>query len=264
VIGRPVFGELPQSISFFPFLERCGISSAMSTQSGSPHFTIWGVDHAPYGPVELPMLVNWIQDERVTRDTWVFVGRDQRWKKAEEISELQMLFRPKATRADPGVAADPRASLIKPGALRRVKVLANMTDQQLERFAAFMEIERAPQWSAIVKQGDHGDAMYLILEGELRVRMMVSGKETILATMSVGEFFGDISLFDHGPRSADVVANTDATLLKISAAGFGRVTKEAPELATAFLMAICKTLTARIRADNKRYTDSVRFARAAA
>jgi CRP-like cAMP-binding protein len=105
--------------------------------------------------------------------------------------------------------------------------------------------------------------MYLVLEGELRVRMMVAGKETILVTLSAGEFFGEISLFDHGPRSADVVANQDSLLLKITATAFEKLRSEAPDLAAPFLYAIAKTLTARIRADNKRYRDSIAFARSA-
>jgi CRP-like cAMP-binding protein len=44
----------------------------------------------------------------------------------------------------------------------------------------------------------------MILQGELRVRVMIGQKETILTTLGPGDFFGDISLFDHGPRSADV------------------------------------------------------------
>lgn len=147
--------------------------------------------------------------------------------------------------------------------LRRMKILAALSEEQLERFAQFMQLQRIPQWSSVVKQGEHGDSMFLILDGELRVRVMVGEKETVFATMTTGEFFGDISLFDHGPRSADVIANSDATVLKISSAAFEKLAKDAPELATPFLHAIGKTLIARIRADNKRYTDSVKFARAA-
>jgi CRP-like cAMP-binding protein len=71
-----------------------------------------------------------------------------------------------------------------------------------------------------------------------------------------------MALFDHGPRSADVVANKDTTLLKISAASFDKLFNLAPELAAPFLLSTSKTLAARIRADNKRYKDSVNFARA--
>src|SRR5436305_2364800 len=123
-----------------------------------------------------------------------------------------------------------------------------------------MKVERVAHGSVIVKQRDHGNTIYLNLESELRVRITALGKETILTTVSIGEFFGDIALFDHGPRSADVVANTDSLLLKISAGAFDALAKAAPELATPFLRAMGQTLSARIRADNKRFGDSVKFA----
>ena len=97
--------------------------------------------------------------------------------------------------------------------------------------------------------------------GEVRVRMIIGGKESILATLAAGEFFGEVALFDHGPRSADVVANQDSLLLKISAGAFQRLVGEAPDQAAPFLFAICQTLIARIRADNKRYRDSIAFVR---
>jgi len=108
------------------------------------------------------------------------------------------------------------------------------------------------QWTVVVKQGEPGDAMYLILEGELRARTMSGAKETILATFGPGDFFGDMSLFDHGPRSADVVANADSTVLKFSTTAFNRLMLETPDLAAPFLQATAKTMAARIRADNKR------------
>jgi CRP-like cAMP-binding protein len=94
--------------------------------------------------------------------------------------------------------------------------------------------------------------MYLIVEGELRARVMVGDRETILATFGPGDFFGDMALFDHGPRSADVIANSDSSLLRISSISFARLAKEAPALATPFLQATSRTLASRIRADNKR------------
>lgn len=221
-------------------------------------FFIWGVDRAVYGPVELPTLVAWIKDERVLADTWIHVGKDGSWRKAADVTELQMFFRPdlKAVRLDTEAA-------FKPGVLRRVKILACLDDDQLTSFARFMELEQIKQWSVVVKQGDHGDMMYLILEGELRVCMQAGGRESILATLGPGDFFGDISLFDQGPRSADVVANVDSTVLKLSASGFERLARESPELATPFLLSTIRTLVARIRADNKRLRDSVNLSNAA-
>jgi hypothetical protein len=234
----------------------------MAASAIQTDFIVWGVDQTAYGPVELPTLVAWVKDERVTADTWVYDAKNSAWQKASALPELQMFFRSKATGPAADTADLTTARGLDARALRRIKILAAMTDDQLERFAQFMQVEKVPQWAVIVKQGDHGDSMYFILEGELRVRMNVLGKETILATLTVGDFFGDISLFDQGPRSADVVANTDSLVVRISAAAFDELAREAPEIATPFLRAIGRTLTARIRADNKRYGDSVKFSRA--
>ncbi|HOX56023.1 MAG TPA: cyclic nucleotide-binding domain-containing protein [Verrucomicrobiota bacterium] len=234
--------------------------AAVSTDTG---FIVWGIDQTAYGPVELPTLVSWVKDERVTADTWIYAAQNASWQKAADVPELQMFFRSKrgARPADTDAVTSLRG--IDPRALRRIKILAGMTDDQLERFAQFVEVEKVPQWSVIVKQGDPGDVMYFILDGELRVRLSVMGSESILATLSAGEFFGDVSLFDHGPRSADVVANCDSTVVKISAAAFDELAKAAPDIATPFLRAVGRTLSARIRTDNKRYGDSVKFARTA-
>jgi hypothetical protein len=226
--------------------------------SSETGYIVWGLDQTAYGPVELPGLVGWVKDERVTPDTWVYAAKNGSWQKANQVPELQMFFRNKAGAA--GAISLDGVNGVDPRALRRVKILAGMTDEQLKRFADFMEVEKVPQWAVIVKQGDPGDTMYLILQGELRVRITDLGKETILATLGAGEFFGDISLFDHGPRSADVVANADSIVLKISSSAIEELSKQAPELATPFLRNIGQTLSARIRADNKRLRDTVRYA----
>ena len=220
----------------------------MELQENMNEFFIWGIDDSPYGPVELPVLIDWISDERVLADTWVFARRDGSWRRAAEIPGLQAYF---SQTIIPDSAASSGAG-VAPGSLRRIKILSQLNDAQLDRLAEFMELHQVPQWLAVVKQGDAGNGMFLILQGELRARVMVGDKETILATFGPGDFFGDMSLFDHGPRSADVIANVDSTVLKISDVAFDRLTREAPALATPFLQATARTLAARIRADNKR------------
>ena len=175
-------------------------------------------------------MIDWISDERVLADTWVFARRDGSWQRAAEIPELRRISTRKLFRL-PTVSS----SGIKPGSLRRIKILSQLNDAQLDRLAEFMEVHKVPQWMAVVKQGDEGNGMFFILQGELRARVMVGEKETILATFGPGDFFGDMSLFDHGPRSADVIANVDSTVLKITDVAFDRLTREAPALATPFL-----------------------------
>jgi hypothetical protein len=229
-------------------------------------FSIWAADNVVYGPVELPTLVSWVKDERVLADTWVFDRRNDHWHKASHMPELKMFFRPKneaaatPSGAKSEIAADKAG--ITPGMLRRVKALAELKDEQLLRFLNFMEPQRVPCFAQIVKQGDPDDGMYLVLEGQLRVRLLIGGKETILATLNAGECFGEIALFDQGPRSADVIANEESVLLKITTTAFEKLRHEAPELSAPILFSISKTLASRIRADNKRLKESVNLARA--
>jgi len=229
-------------------------------ESRSAHYNIWSADNVVYGPVELATLIAWIKDDRVQSGTWIFDAQNDRWRKAAELPQLHSFFPKQPAAAES--PANPDRIKVTPGMLRRVKALAEMSDSQLERFLQFMEPLQARQWTQIVKQGEAGHGMFLVLEGELRVRLMINGKETILATLGPGECFGEVALFDHGPRSADVVANLESVLLKITTEAFDRLRVEAPELAAPMLHSIARTLAGRIRADNKRIKDNLKLAHA--
>lgn len=227
-------------------------------------FRIWGADNVVYGPVELPVLIGWVKEERVLGSTWVHVMPSDTWLHAESIPELKSFF-PEI--GDDGVipVAEANASAasegIRPGMLRRIKVLACLGNEELQRFVDFMEVVRVKQWDNVVCEGSPGDAMFFILEGEVRVRLMIADRESILSTLQAGEFFGEVALFDHGARSADVVANTECLLLRIGSGAFQRLVEDNPDLAAPFLLAMGRSLIARLRADNRRYRDSIVFAR---
>ena len=211
----------------------------------SASYYIWGIDNSPYGPVELPMLLDWIAEGRVVANTWVFEKNAGNWVRADQFKELQEHFR---------LDTEFIQRELTPASLRRIKILANLKDAQLAHLADYMEMENVAQHAAVFQQGDVGDAMYLVFAGDLRARTMIGGRETVLITLSTGDFFGDMALFDNGPRSADVIANVDSRLVKISAVNFYRLIREAPALATPFLQATARTLSSRIRADNKKLT----------
>src|SRR5262245_2981666 len=114
-------------------------------------FRIWAVDNVVYGPVELPVLVTWVKEERVTRDTWVFSERENVWQKAPRVSELRMFFQPKGVPASAAGAAsaEPVSAQIKPGVLRRVKIFADLSDEQLQRFVDYMELQQLRPFAEI-------------------------------------------------------------------------------------------------------------------
>jgi hypothetical protein len=81
-------------------------------------FKILGGDNVLYGPVELPMLVTWVQEERVLADTWVFVQSRNEWHKASVLPELKMFFQDTARSRVPAgydTEISARAPGLKPG-----------------------------------------------------------------------------------------------------------------------------------------------------
>jgi hypothetical protein len=224
------------------------------------YFRVWGADSIAYGPVELPTLEDWVRQERVLPGTWVFADNRGDWTRASEMTELRTLFKSKA----PGggtATANPHG--ITPGSLRRIRILADMDERQLASFLQYMEVQKFLPNALIFRKGDHGDAMFLVIQGEVRARSMVGGRESTLSTLGVGECFGELAVIDKGPRSADVVANSEAVLLKISGDALKRLFQEAPALAAPFLLGLSRTIASSVRRLTKRYEDSILFARTA-
>jgi len=221
------------------------------------YFRAWGSDNIAYGPVELPTLVDWIRQGRVAKEDWIYQDAKSEWVRAGDMPELKVLFKPRGAGAGQAGAV----AGITPGALRRIKIFSDMDERQLGSFLQYMETLKLLPGAVVCRKGEFGDAMFLVLQGELRARTMIGGRESTLSVMGVGECFGELAVLDESTRSADVVASTESVVLKISAAALKRLFQEAPALAAPFLLALNKTITARVRTLTKRYEDSILFAR---
>jgi len=225
------------------------------------NYLAWGTDKIAYGPVELPGLVTWIKQGRVTANCWVFKEQDGTWSRASDLPELKVLFKSKLP---PAAAATAEALGIQPGSLRRIKMLAAVEERLLASLLTYLEVVKVPPFGTVVNKGDHGDALFMVLEGEVRARVMIDGRETTLATMGVGECFGELAIVDQGPRSADVIANQPTILIKVSDAALKKMLAEAPALAAPFALALAQVIAQRVRVLTKRYEDSIHFSRSAA
>jgi len=160
------------------------------------------------------------------------------------------------------MAADQPLNLsLSPGQLRRLKVLADFSEDQLALFVSLLEPVQMKPNRVIVKRNDKGDCMYLLLDGEVRVSNTVEGRETILAKLETGDFFGEICLFDEGARSADVIANRDCTLLKITKQAFDDMIEQHPAIGALFLRSMFRVVASRLRNMDKKYVDSMLLSR---
>ncbi len=99
----------------------------------------------------------------------------------------------------------------------------------------------------IVRQGERGDTMYTVVQGNVGV--MVGGRE--VATFGPGEHFGELALVDELPRSADIVAKNDVRLLAIDRASLREFCMLEPALGNQILWKLSTTLGDRLRATNR-------------
>ncbi len=231
----------------------------METET-SNNYVAWGADNIAYGPVELPGLVTWIKQGKVNSHTWVFKEKDRTWSRAVDLTELKLLFKSKLP---PSAAAAADAMGVQPGSLRRIKMLADVEERLLASLLPYLEVVKVAPYGTVVNKGEHGDALFMVLEGEVRARTMIEGRETTLTTMGVGECFGELAIVDQGPRSADVIANQPTVLVTVSEAALKKMFAEAPALAAPFMFALTRVIAQRVRLLTKRYEDSIHFSRAA-
>jgi CRP/FNR family transcriptional regulator, cyclic AMP receptor protein len=103
------------------------------------------------------------------------------------------------------VKTDPTESL------RRVPIFAGLDRKELELLAKLAKEQRYEPGATIVKSGASGHGLYIIKEGNVSV--VRDGQK--VASMGPGQFFGEISVLDGGPRTADVKADTETVCLTL-------------------------------------------------
>jgi len=94
----------------------------------------------------------------------------------------------------------------------------------------------------ILKEGDVGDEMYIIISGKAKVYKKIAGKNTALAVLGPDDFFGEMSLLLRLPRSATVKAATDTEILTCNKKDFLDMIRSEPEIAEQILTIMAKRL----------------------
>ena len=127
--------------------------------------------------------------------------------------------------------------------LRRVPLFERLEPEDLQRVAALADERSFPAGEPIVREGDVGNELFVILEGQVRVdKEDPDGSTRAIRTYEEGEHFGELAVLLEQPRVATVVAVTDVRTLVIGGDGLTAILRERPEAA----MAILATLAARI------------------
>jgi CRP-like cAMP-binding protein len=128
--------------------------------------------------------------------------------------------------------------------LKSVDLFSRIPGEDLSQIAGIAQQVSFEQGQLIIQEGEIGDSLFLILEGQVMVHRL--GQE--ISRLGEKESFGEMSLLDNEPRSASVTAVTDVSCLKVERDDFFELMSEKIEIAHG----IIRTLTQRLREADRR------------
>ena len=129
-------------------------------------------------------------------------------------------------------------------ALAKTPLFAHASASTLQTVASNLRRRRFRRNEVIFHQGDPGDSLHIVAAGAVKIVLpSAEGEEAIIATLREGDFFGELSLLDGGPRSATVVARGAVVCFALRRAVFAKLLRAEPAIA----IAIMTELAGRVR-----------------
>jgi CRP-like cAMP-binding protein len=128
--------------------------------------------------------------------------------------------------------------------LKSIDLFRAMPSEELAQIAEIAEEQAFVAGDPVFAEGEPGDALYLVVEGTVRVHR----GDKQLAQLGVRDVVGEMAVLDGEPRSASVTVVKDAALLKIGRDDFRDILTERPEIG----MGVIKVLSRRLRETSKK------------
>jgi len=110
----------------------------------------------------------------------------------------------------------------------------------------------------VFREGDPGDAMYIIKKGAVKIYKETDKRKKLIAVLSDGEFFGEMTLIDSSPRSASAYAGRETELVRLSREGFERLKKEYSATGFKVVGVLLKFMSHRIRRTTKKAAELIK------
>jgi CRP-like cAMP-binding protein len=117
--------------------------------------------------------------------------------------------------------------------LNNVEIFAPLSDEETERLAQSSRLRVYAPGEAIVRMGQEGNSMFVIIRGSVEVQILQSGKTTVINKLRENDFFGEMSLFTGEPRTATVVAVEETEVIRIAKESIKPIFEANPDLVSA-------------------------------
>jgi HEAT repeat protein len=126
--------------------------------------------------------------------------------------------------------------------LREIPIFADLSAEDLQLVANIAREEWYPQNTELFHQGEEGNVMFVIVEGNLHVVRMVNGIEQLIAQRGPGDFVGEMAVIESAPRLATLRTQSDVRVLAIDGETFKGILRERPDVSFAVLRNISRRL----------------------
>lgn len=123
--------------------------------------------------------------------------------------------------------------------LQGLPLFAGVSKRHVRKIAGLATLGRHREHTVIVRAGERGDTIYVIIDG--RASVLRPGSRRSIS-IGPGDYFGEMSLIDGGERSATVVSETEMLCLRLSRAPFTKMLRSEPEIAVAILPELARRL----------------------
>jgi CRP/FNR family transcriptional regulator len=138
--------------------------------------------------------------------------------------------------------------------VRRAPLFKALDDEAATALQSQMSRTHMERGDVLFHEGDRGDTLYVIAEGKIKLgRTSPDGRENLVAILGPGEMFGELSLFDPGPRTMTATAVAETQLLELGNDSLTGLLTGRPEVAKALLAALAQ----RLRRTNAHLADLV-------
>jgi len=137
--------------------------------------------------------------------------------------------------------------------LRAQELLGGLTDLELVAVERVVAVQRVRAGEVVFREGDLADAIYFVLSGLVSVRLPLAGqgRDRRLATLGPGVAVGEMAFLDEGRRSADVVAEEDSVLARLSIDNLRAIGESSPRVISTFSANLARNLSGRLRRANE-------------
>jgi diguanylate cyclase (GGDEF)-like protein len=131
--------------------------------------------------------------------------------------------------------------------LKNISIFSDIPPEYLDKIASEMKLKEYGEGQLIFREGDPGDEMFVVINGSVSIFIIdKEGKEVVLSTISAGSFFGEMSIIEQAPRSANCRVMENSSFLVLRTDDFMRIMRSMPECAVRMMNSMLSITVSRL------------------